>query len=241
MRLLPSGTRALLLELDDLDTVRAWHTELARRARSGALTGVADVVPAARTVLVVAQHEEALPGLRTAVQGLLEAGAPAGASGANGTTATGAGAGAGAGTRGTTGAGTTTSAGTDDGVVTVPVVYDGEDLTDAAAALGIEPDELVRRHTSEEWTVAFAGFAPGFGYCVGREFAWDVPRRAEPRTRVPSGSVALAGEFTAVYPQDSPGGWQLIGRTDMTLFDPAATPPAPMRAGVRVRFEEVAR
>lgn len=211
MRLLTSGTRALLLELDDLSAARAWHGELTRRVEAGQLVGVADVVPAARTVLVVAEHEDAVPALRAGIEAVDPTSVVAdGAAGAV-------------------------------ELVTIPVVYDGEDLAAAAAALRIDPAELVRRHTSEEWTVAFAGFAPGFGYCVGRQFAWDTPRRSEPRTRVPAGSVALAGEFTAVYPQDSPGGWQLIGRTDAVLFDPRATPPAPMRAGVRIRFEEVTR
>lgn len=117
----------------------------------------------------------------------------------------------------------------------VPVYYDGEDLAEAADLLGWSADELVDRHTGQEWTVAFCGFAPGFGYLTGGE-SWDVPRRSTPRTKVPAGSVALAGEFTGVYPRVSPGGWQLIGRTELTVFDVDRDPPALLRPGIRVRF-----
>jgi KipI family sensor histidine kinase inhibitor len=95
---------------------------------------------------------------------------------------------------------------------------------------------VVRRHTGQAWTVAFCGFAPGFGYLISEEGGWDLPRREAPRTRVPAGSVALAGEFTGVYPRESPGGWQLIGTTTMTMFDPGRTDPAVFRPGRPVRF-----
>jgi KipI family sensor histidine kinase inhibitor len=121
-------------------------------------------------------------------------------------------------------------------VVELPVHYDGEDLGELADLLGIGPDELVRRHTASEWTVAFCGFAPGFGYLTQPGGQWDVPRRSTPRTTVPSGSVGLAGEFSGVYPRESPGGWQLIGRTDVAVFDLAREPAALLRPGVRVRF-----
>ena len=88
----------------------------------------------------------------------------------------------------------------------IRVVYDGEDLPELAAALGCETTELIERHTNEEWTVAFCGFVPGFGYLVGSHHEWDVPRRSSPRTRVPAGAVALAGEYAGVYPRPSPGG-----------------------------------
>ncbi|HEY0475493.1 MAG TPA: allophanate hydrolase subunit 1, partial [Kribbella sp.] len=97
-------------------------------------------------------------------------------------------------------------------LIEIPVVYDGEDLADLAALLGCEVAELIERHTADEWTVAFCGFAPGFGYLTGKG-DWDIPRRTSPRTKVPAGSVALAGEFSGVYPRESPGGWQLLGRT----------------------------
>ena len=126
-----------------------------------------------------------------------------------------------------------------DEVVRIPVVYDGEDLADVAELLGVDTEEVVRRHGAEEWAVAFAGYAPGFGYCAGTRFDWDVPRRSEPRTAVPAGSVALAGEFTGVYPRKGPGGWQLIGRTAEQMFDPHREPAALLRPGVRVAFEAV--
>lgn len=122
--------------------------------------------------------------------------------------------------------------------VEVPVVYDGEDLQEAAELLGLTADELRRRHQDEEWTVAFCGFAPGFGYLTGERFRWDVPRRATPRTKVPAGSVALAGEFTGVYPRESPGGWQLLGRALVDAFDLDRDPPALLVPGARVRFVE---
>lgn len=126
-------------------------------------------------------------------------------------------------------------------LVEVPVVYDGEDLEEVGTLTGWGSDGVVERHTAEEWTVAFCGFAPGFGYMVGDSGAWDVPRRSTPRTRVPPGSVALAGEFAGVYPRESPGGWQLIGRTDLAVFDLDREPPALLVPGTRVRFVDAGR
>ncbi|WP_017599424.1 5-oxoprolinase subunit B family protein [Nocardiopsis lucentensis] len=128
----------------------------------------------------------------------------------------------------------------DGGTVTIPVTYDGEDLADVAALTGLTPAEVVRAHTSATWTVAFCGFAPGFGYMVGDDPRLHVPRRSEARTRVPAGSVALAGEFAGVYPRSSPGGWRLIGRTDARVWDLDRDPPGLLRPGVRVRFTEAA-
>jgi KipI family sensor histidine kinase inhibitor len=124
--------------------------------------------------------------------------------------------------------------------VDLPVHYDGADLDDLAGLLELTTEELVARHTGAEWTVAFCGFSPGFGYLTQPGAAWDVPRRATPRTKVPPGSVALAGEFSGVYPRESPGGWQLIGRTDVDVFDLARDPAALLRPGARVRFVAVA-
>jgi KipI family sensor histidine kinase inhibitor len=123
------------------------------------------------------------------------------------------------------------------GEVTVPVRYDGEDLDEAASLLGVSADELVNRHLAADWKVAFSGFAPGFGYVVSSDPLFDVPRRSSPRTRVPAGSVALAGQFTGVYPRESPGGWQLIGRTDALMWDIDRDPPALLSPGTTVRFE----
>ncbi|WP_258567030.1 allophanate hydrolase subunit 1 [Microbacterium sp. Se5.02b] len=97
----------------------------------------------------------------------------------------------------------------------------------------------MHRHLAADWRVAFSGFAPGFGYVVSSDPLFDVPRRASPRTRVPAGSVALAGQFTGVYPRESPGGWQLIGRTDAVMWDIDRTPPALLSPGTTVRFEHV--
>ena len=119
----------------------------------------------------------------------------------------------------------------------VPVVYDGADLGEVGELTGLGERGVVEAHTGQEWTVAFCGFAPGFGYLVGDD-RLTVPRRSDPRTRVPAGSVALAGEFTGVYPRESPGGWQLIGRTDLVPWDLDRDPPALLRPGVRVRFVE---
>ncbi|SHN45439.1 5-oxoprolinase subunit PxpB [Cryptosporangium aurantiacum] len=120
--------------------------------------------------------------------------------------------------------------------LTIPVHYDGPDLDDVAARAGVGTDDVVALHTGAVYTVAFTGFAPGFGYLTGLPDPLRVPRRSEPRTRVPAGAVGLAGEFTGVYPRPSPGGWQLIGHTEQTLWDATADPPAFLSPGDRVRF-----
>lgn len=122
-------------------------------------------------------------------------------------------------------------------LVTVPTVYDGPDLADVAERWGTDVDGVVRRHTSIEFEVAFCGFAPGFAYLTGLPPELRVPRLREPRVSVPAGSVALADEYAAVYPAASPGGWRLLGRTDVVLFDLAHDPPAVLSPGTRVRFE----
>lgn len=120
--------------------------------------------------------------------------------------------------------------------VTLPVDYSGPDLPEVAERTGMSTDEVVATHTGQVWTVAFCGFAPGFGYLVGEHERLDVPRRDRPRTTVPAGAVGLAGAFSGVYPRSGPGGWQLIGRTDATLWDLDRDPPALLRPGGRVRF-----
>ena len=120
--------------------------------------------------------------------------------------------------------------------VEIPVSYDGEDLPEVADLTGLAAEEVVRRHTAPEYTVAFLGFSPGFPYLVGLDPALEVPRRDTPRTSIPAGSVGLAGTQTGVYPTASPGGWQLIGRTEVTLFDPDRDPPALLAPGSRLRF-----
>ena len=121
----------------------------------------------------------------------------------------------------------------------VPVTYDGPDLQVVAAAWGIDADAVVRRHVEATWTVAFTGFSPGFGYLRTRSDWPPVARRESPRTRVPAGSVALAGNYAGIYPRNSSGGWQLIGSTRLDLFDPDREPPALLWPGRSVRFREV--
>lgn len=120
--------------------------------------------------------------------------------------------------------------------VEIPVRYDGPDLAEVAALWGVTPEEVVRRHSGCAFRVAFCGFAPGFGYLTGLPQDLHVPRRDTPRTRVPVGSVGLAGPYTGVYPRSSPGGWQLIGTTDAVLWDPRRQPAALLSPGTRVRF-----
>jgi KipI family sensor histidine kinase inhibitor len=120
--------------------------------------------------------------------------------------------------------------------IEIPTVYNGADLADVAELWGVSPAAVIERHTGLSHEVAFIGFAPGFAYLAGLPEPWSVPRRAQPRPRVPAGSVALAGQFTGVYPRESPGGWQLIGRTNLPLWDPTATRPALLLPGDRVRF-----
>jgi len=126
-------------------------------------------------------------------------------------------------------------------VVEVPTVYDGPDLDSVARHWAVTTREVVERHTSQEMFVAFCGFSPGFAYCTGPATTLPVPRLAEPRTRVPAGAVGLADLFTGVYPSESPGGWQLIGRTDLVLWDERREQPATLAPGTRVRFVEVPR
>ena len=125
--------------------------------------------------------------------------------------------------------------------VVIDVVYDGADLGEVADLTGLAPREVVAAHTQTPWRVGFAGFAPGFGYLVGGDERLKVPRRSEPRTKVPIGAVGLAGEFSGVYPRESPGGWQLIGHTSeeqAALWDVERDPPALLTPGQWVQFRE---
>lgn len=120
--------------------------------------------------------------------------------------------------------------------VDIEVVYDGADLADTAAEVGLDADGLVRAHCGADYVVAFCGFAPGFAYLTGLCEQLQVSRLAQPRTRVPAGAVGIAGEFTGVYPRSSPGGWRLLGHTDAPLWDASRDPPALLPPGTRVRF-----
>ena len=121
----------------------------------------------------------------------------------------------------------------------IDVVYDGPDLAEVAGHTGLTTAQVISAHTSTLWRVGFSGFAPGFAYLVDGDPRLRVPRRSEPRTSVPAGSVALAGEFSAIYPRQSPGGWQLIGHTDAVLWDIERPNPALLTQGMWVQFRAV--
>lgn len=201
IRVLPYGDRALLAQVADLDAVAALHAAL----RAAPLPGQRELVPAARTVLVVLDRQPTeADAARLRRLRLTDVPRPA-----------------------------------DVPPVELPVVFDGPDLADVAELTGRPVEALVSALTDTEFIVAFGGFAPGFGYLAGLPGELHVPRRDRPRTRVPAGSVGLAGPFAGVYPQASPGGWQLVGRTDAVLFDVDRDPPALLVPGARVRFREV--
>ena len=201
-RVLAAGDEAVLLEFGSADEVQAAH----RGLLAAPLRGVAELVPAARTLLVgydpaVTTPEAIAAGARSA-PGAVESAAASGS-------------------------------------VRIPVRYDGPDLEELSTLTGLTAAELVRRHAEPEYVVAFCGFSPGFAYLTGLDPVLRLPRRATPRTRVPAGSVAVADEFTGVYPAPSPGGWHLLGRTDAVLWDLRRDPPALLAPGTRVRFEAV--
>jgi KipI family sensor histidine kinase inhibitor len=123
--------------------------------------------------------------------------------------------------------------------VTIDVVYDGADLHEVAALTGLTPAGVIEAHISTPWRVGFGGFVPGFAYLVDGDPRLQVPRRAEPRTSVPAGAVALAGEFSGIYPRQTPGGWQLIGHTDAVLFDAGREKPALLTPGMWVQFRAI--
>jgi len=123
--------------------------------------------------------------------------------------------------------------------VELPVVYDGEDLDDVAAATALSVEEVVARHGAVTYRCAFCGFAPGFAYLTGLDSSLQLPRRSTPRTRIPAGAVAIAAEYSAVYPSASPGGWHLIGRTDAPMWNTERNPPALVVPGATVRFVDV--
>lgn len=210
MKVLPYGDRGLLVELSDTAAVVAW-ADLVRS--DPAVAGlVADVVPGARTVLLVARPGVSLDRLRAMVPDETH--------------------------RGTWAEGGLRQ-GPPQPEVVVPVVYDGPDLADVAELTGLTEAEVVAAHAGSPWRVAFGGFAPGFAYLVGGDPRLRVPRLDRPRTAVPIGAVGLAGEFSGIYPRSSPGGWRLVGRTDLVLWDVERDPPALLSAGTSVRFEAV--
>jgi KipI family sensor histidine kinase inhibitor len=202
VRVLPFGDSALLVEVDGLPEVLS----LAAAIRADRPVGVLDVVPAARTVLLVADAPGIIDGLASWVTTLSLTALSNSVAGAS---------------------------------VDIDVIYDGPDLAEVAHLTGLTEDDVVAAHTGTPWRIAFGGFAPGFAYLTGGDPRLAVPRRDEPRTTVPAGAVGLAGEYSGVYPRDSPGGWQLIGRTDAALWDAERNPPALLTPGGTVRFRAV--
>jgi KipI family sensor histidine kinase inhibitor len=208
------GDRALLLEFDSTAEVLAWADVL----REAELLGVLDIVPASRTVLIKLAGPRYQAPTRQRL-GKLRVTAEA--------------------------LSEVTAPANGRADIEIDVVYDGADLDEVARLAGMTPDQVVAAHTGTLWRVGFGGFAPGFAYLIGGSGVAErlnVPRQSDPRTRVPAGSVALAGEFSAVYPRESPGGWQLIGRVSedtAELWDVDRDPPALLRPGMWVQFRAV--
>jgi KipI family sensor histidine kinase inhibitor len=209
LRFRPVGRHALLVEVADVDAAAAVYRLVRRLAADGhgGLKPPRDVVPAARTVLL--DRVADVEGW----QRLLQSHAAS-----------------------LTDDRSVPAAETGTEIV-LRVAYDGPDLDRVAAAWRCTPEEVVRKHSEAVYRVAFCGFAPGFAYCTSEREAPPVPRRDEPRTSVPAGSVGLAGRYCGVYPQTMPGGWQLVGTTDAVMFDAGRAEPALLTPGDRVRFQ----
>lgn len=193
MEVIPVGSRAVLVEVEDASAAAA----LAAWARAHGIEAD-EVVPAARSVLFDGVDPDRFPAVL-----------PDEAVAWDGEQRT----------------------------VTLPVTYDGPDLAWVAEHWGCSTEEVVARHTAVEFVSAFCGFAPGFAYLAGLPDDLAVPRLQSPRPRLPAGAVGLADTWCGVYPGSSPGGWRLIGRTDVVLWDVGADPPALLAPGTRVRFE----
>lgn len=207
-RLLPCGEAALLIEVADATAVGSVTAVLLDHVDAeGTPPGVVEVVPAARTVLVRYTDPASMAAHRPILVALLTTCSPA------------------------------LPPPSSERTVRVGVAYDGPDLALVGELIGLSADEVVAAHTGQPWRVAFGGFAPGFAYLSDGDPRLRVPRRTEPRPAVPAGSVALAGEFCGIYPRASPGGWQLLGRTSVPLWDAARQPPALLRPGWWVQFE----
>ncbi|PKV78676.1 5-oxoprolinase subunit B family protein [Nocardia fluminea] len=212
-RIRPAGDRAVLITLDDPRPVQ----RLASALRVHAIAGVEDVLPAAETVLVTMHSVSYGVQVRRELVALLDrldheppqADSP------------------------------DVSRGTvedPEPVVEIPVRYDGADLPEVARLLELSIPEVIAAHTGTVWRCAFVGFAPGFGYLTSPDGRLTVPRRTHARTAIPAGAVALAGGYSAVYPRGTPGGWQLIGSTDLRMWAVDRDPPALVRAGSAIRF-----
>jgi len=210
LRILTAGSGALLVCLERPEQVTGLYHELL----SDPPEGFIEAVPAAETVMV--HFDPARTGAPALAPRLQAAAKRANAKPA------------------------TTLTAQQESAISIPVVYDGPDLEDVARRTDLSIEDVIRRHEAGEYVVAFCGFAPGFGYLTGLDPALRLPRRSIPRTRVPVGSVAISDRFSSVYPHVSPGGWHLLGRTAMVMWDTDRQPPALLTPGTRVRFERVA-
>ncbi|WP_084963802.1 5-oxoprolinase subunit B family protein [Thermoactinospora rubra] len=237
-----AGEHGLLVETGALEVSHRLDA-LLRGARPA---GVEEIVPGPETVLVVAPGMDA-GRLRAVLEAML-ADARAGVGATSGRTGAGPGGKEGAreeaGTPGAAGTGMPGATGVGgprrgpgEEAVVIPVRYDGADLEPVAELAGISVEEVIARHVGSDLVVGWLGFAPGFAYLTGLDPVLHVPRLDTPRTSVPAGSVAIAGPYSAVYPSASPGGWRLLGRTDVRVWDVRADPPSLFRPGMRVRFE----
>jgi len=211
VKVVPFGDDAVLVELADLAQVRALDDEVRAARGRGELTDVVDQVPAAASLLLRGVGPIDHKAWSAAVDRCCERAARAVVDDA-------------------------ASDATDRPLVELAVRYDGQDLHEVARLTGLSVQEVVARHSGALYTVAFGGFMPGFAYLVGLDPALRVHRRPSPRERVPAGAVAVADEFTAVYPSATPGGWQLLGTCDAELWDAHRDPPALLVPGMRVRF-----
>lgn len=207
-----AGDRALLITPQRREVVAALVTAL----RDRPVPGVQDLLPAAETVLLTLDSPRDAEAVRRVLTTLLVALHAEQSPGVS--------------------RGTLPDLAFGAEPVSIPVRYDGADLDDVARALELTTAEVVAAHTGTVWRCAFVGFAPGFGYLESPDGRLSVLRRAQARTSIPAGAVALAGGYSAVYPRSTPGGWQLIGTTDLRMWDAERDPPALIRAGVTVRF-----
>jgi KipI family sensor histidine kinase inhibitor len=199
--LLPCGPTAVMLEVETTEQA----AQLAAHLRSMAITGIVDLIPAARTVLVCCDAPARLASVEAAVGSFV----PGEETALNGV------------------------------LVEVPTVYDGEDLASVADATSMSVQEVIELHSSITYQAAFCGFVPGFAYLTGLPPVLRLPRRLNPRARVPGGSVAIGADFTGVYPTASPGGWHLLGRATVAMWDSSRARPSFIEPGDTVRFVPV--
>jgi inhibitor of KinA len=220
MRIEPLGDSALLVCHDDeFDPEKSLDAILhaTRQLEAAAIPGVIELAPAYTTIGIfvdparIVDYDELKTSIERALQRNLEPAPP--------------------------------RAG-EESIIEVPVCYEAEfapDLEEVARQAGLAPEEIVRHHASATYRVSCVGFTPGFPYLSGLPPELATPRRASPRKEIPAGAVAIGGTQTGIYPRKSPGGWNIIGRTPLRLFDVERNPPALFRAGDCVRFRKISR